>query len=217
MTRYRRWRQAGGTFFFTVVTFGRRRFLTDDDASRCLRSPWRETVRHRPFETVAVCLLPDHLHCLWTLQPDDEDYSTRWAKLKEAFTKQYLAQGGQDGTRNASRRRKREAAIWQRRFWEHTIRDDVDFQRHFDYIHYNPVKHGLVTRVADWPWSTFHRYVKKQWYDPDWGSVEPPGTDELFDRYQWDGPLAHAETILCPRVPATCPRGPPAHPTGRVE
>ena len=117
----------------------------------------------------AVCLLPEHLHCIWTLPEGDADYAVRWKNIKRLFTRSYLKQVGPGGARNASRQRRGEAAIWQRRFWEHTIRDEADLNRHLDDIHFNPVKHGLVQRVADWPWSSFHRYVRLGFYDREWG------------------------------------------------
>ena len=173
MSEYLRLRIEGATYFFTVVTFQRRPFLTTDLARESLRNAWQAVRAKRPFDIDAVCILPDHLHCLWTLPPDDADYSIRWNLIKAAFTKEYLKKGGSDGTRNASRRRSGEAAVWQRRFWEHRIRNDEDLRRHFDYIHFTPVKHGYVNRPADWPWSSFHRYVQQGWYEPDWGEIEP--------------------------------------------
>ncbi len=172
MAKYRRLYIPGGTYFFTVVTFDRRPFLTSDLARKCLRAAWIEVRRKYPFELDALCLLPDHLHCLWTL-PDDVDYSIRWSAIKGGFTRRYLAAGGTQGVRSPSRWKKGEAAVWQRRFWEHTIRNDKDLRRHYDYIHYNPVKHGLVQRPYDWPWSTFRRYVRMGWYDREWGREEP--------------------------------------------
>ena len=173
MPRYRRLYLPGGTFFFTVVSFDRRPFLTSELARRCLRFAWKETRQKYPFELDALCLLPDHLHCLWTLPEGDVDYSTRWKAIKGGFTRSYLKAGGAEGSRNPSRRKKREAAVWQRRFWEHTIHHDEDLRRHYDYIHYNPVKHGLVSRPIDWPWSTFRRYVEMGWYHREWGQEEP--------------------------------------------
>jgi putative transposase len=129
------------------------------------------TVQWRyPFRTDAVCLLPNHLHCIWTLPESDSNYSVRWKEIKRLFAKQYLELIGPGGVRNASHLKQGEAAIWQRRFWEHTIKDEEDLRRHIDYIHYNPVKHGLVQNVCDWPWSSFHRYVRKGSYGLDWGA-----------------------------------------------
>jgi putative transposase len=164
MSHYRRANDPGGCYFFTVVTYRRQSFLTDDLARGCLRHAWRTVRERRPFELVALCLLPDHLHCIWRLPPDDADFSTRWASIKGVFTREYLRRGGLDAIRNASHIHRREAALWQRRFWEHKIRDEVDLARHINYIHFNPVKHGLVTDPADWAWSTYHRYVREGYY-----------------------------------------------------
>ncbi len=157
MSDYRRVYVPGGTYFFTVVTYGRRPFLTEERARACLRHAWRQAQERQPFTTEAVCLLPDHLHCVWTLPEDDADFSARWNRIKGLFTKTYRAGDPTIPRGGASRRRKGEAAIWQRRFWEHRIRDEEDFRRHVDYVHHNPVKHGLVCDVRDWPWSSFHR------------------------------------------------------------
>jgi len=164
MSHYRRANDPGAHYFFTVVTDDRRVFLTDEPARGCLRRAWRIVRERRPFQLIALCLLPNHLHCIWKLAEDDADYSTRWASIKAIFTREYLRCGGVDGARNLSHRRRHEAAIWQRRFWEHRIRDQRDFSRHVDYIHFNPVKHGLVTDPSDWPWSTYHRYVREGYY-----------------------------------------------------
>jgi len=164
MSHYRRACFPGGYYFFTVVTHDRRAFLTDDLARRCLRHAWRTVRERRPFELIGLVLLPNHLHCIWKLAPDDADFSVRWASIKAIFTREYLRASGGAGPRNRSRRRSKEAAVWQRRFWEHQIRDERDLTRHLDYIHYNPVKHGLVSDPADWSWSTYHRYVRQGYY-----------------------------------------------------
>jgi len=173
MTWYRRWRQPGGIFFFTLVTEDRRRILADADARRCLRQAIECTRNERPFGTIAMVLLPDHLHALWELPPEDDDFSTRWRLIKARFTRSWTAQRPPGACRSASRVKHGEQAVWQRRFWEHCIRDDRDLKRHIDYIHYNPVKHGLVPRAGDWPWSTFRRFVSLGEYDIAWGLVEP--------------------------------------------
>ena len=160
MPEYRRSWVEGGTFFFTVVTYHRQPILTTIEGRKLLRSAW-ENVRERfPFTIDAVCLLPDHIHCIWVLPDGDANYSIRWKEIKRLFTRSYLDQVGPGEIRNASRLSRGEAAIWQRRFWEHTIRDEEDLNRHRDTIHYNPVKHGLVKRVSAWRWSSFHRYVR---------------------------------------------------------
>jgi len=164
MTRYRRAEFAGGYYFFTVVTHRRRRFLTDGLARECLRTAWRAARAKKPFAMPAVCLLPDHIHCIWRLPAGDADYSGRWAMVKSSFTRIYLAAGGVESAQCRSRQDKRERGVWQRRFWEHQIRDEQDLQRHIDYIHYNPVKHSLAASADDWPWSTYHRFVKAGFY-----------------------------------------------------
>ncbi len=167
MTDYRRARFEGGYYFFTVVTHQRRAFLTEPGARACLRIAWGETRRISPFETIALCLLPDHLHCVWRLPEGDRDFSLRWARIKAGFTRRYLGAGGVESSQCASRRHKRERGVWQRRFWEHQIRDERDLQRHVDYIHGNPVKHGLVERAEEWPWSTYRQYARPGVYDPN--------------------------------------------------
>ena len=181
MSKYRRARIPGASYFFTVATFDRRPLLVDDLARRCLRAAWTEVRRRYPFRTEAVCLLPDHLHCIWTLPQGDDDFSGRWRMLKGLFSKCYLTEGGSDGQRNRSRMRTGEAALWQRRFWEHAIADEVDMQRHMDYIHFNPVKHGYVAQPAQWPWSSLHRYVHKGWYDKHWGEQVPVTLQNSID------------------------------------
>jgi putative transposase len=132
-----------------------------------------------PFKTEAVCVLPDHIHTIWSLPEGDTDYSTRWQKLKGAFTRSFRAGRCAGSSRSPSRRRTGEAEVWQRRFWEHRIRDVEDFRHHVDYIHFNPVKHGFVTSLAEWEWSSFHDHVAKGWIDPDWGTIEPDGITDL--------------------------------------
>jgi putative transposase len=129
-----------------------------------LREAIEETRSRRPYETIAFCLLFEHLHCIWKLPENDADYSKRWSSIKGHFSRTYLSLSGQHRQPSSSRARKGEVCIWQRRFWEHQIRDENDLQRHVDYIHYNPVKHGLVHCVEDWPWSTYHKYVKEGFY-----------------------------------------------------
>ena len=149
MPEYRRAKAYGGLFFFTVVTYNRKPILTQDDVRPLLRQAWIDTKNRLPFTTEVICLLPDHLHCIWRLPEDETNFSVRWKEIKSFFTKKYLRQVGPREKRNESRNQKGEAAIWQRRFWEHLIRDQEDYSRHMDYIHYNPVKHGLVNNVAD--------------------------------------------------------------------
>jgi putative transposase len=163
MTAYRRNFIPGGCFFFTVNLADRRlRLLTEN--VEALRSAFRETRQRHPFTIDAMVVLPDHLHAVWTMPEGDRDFSTRWRLIKSTFSRNFAA--GEPVS--ASRAAKGERGIWQRRYWEHTIRDEDDFERHIDYVHINPVKHGFVTRVSDWPYSSFHRMVKLGIYPEDW-------------------------------------------------
>ena len=170
MTGYRRNFMAGGSFFFTVNLAQRRLWLLTEHIDE-LRSALRQTRRDHPFTIDAMVVLPDHLHAVWTLPENDPDFATRWRLIKSAFSRS-LSTGERI---SASRAAKGERGIWQRRYWEHTIRDESDFARHIDDVHINPVKHGYVTRVRDWPYSSFHRMVKLGIYPEDWaGDVSGP-------------------------------------------
>jgi putative transposase len=138
--------------------------LTDENFRAALRQGIIACRQTLPFKIDGWVLLPDHLHCVWTLPEGDANYSARWAIIKRHVSKTCVS----DTIINASRQKRGEAGIWQRRFWEHVIRDDADYIRHIDYIHYNPVKHGYVKRVADWRFSSFHRYVVCGVYLLDW-------------------------------------------------
>ena len=168
MPEYRRSRISGGVYFFTVVTYNRIPIFNSSQCRDILKNSWLDTKQRFPFETKAICLLPDHLHCIWQLPEEDVIYSVRWKEIKRLFTKQYLFEIGPGEHRNESRQKRGEAAIWQRRFWEHTIKDDEDLERYLDYIHFNPIKHGYVEKSFDWKWSSFHKYVKEGVYDNDW-------------------------------------------------
>jgi putative transposase len=163
MPNYRRTSISGGTFFFTVALADRSSTLLIEEVDR-LRRIYRTVQERRPFETIAVCILPDHIHALWALPENDTDFSTRWNLIKSGFSR-----GIEARPRSGSKILKREKGVWQRRYWEHTIRDQADLERHVDYIHFNPVKHGHVTRVADWPHSSFHRFVERGLLEADWG------------------------------------------------
>ncbi len=165
MVHYRRIRLEGGTYFFTVTLADRRaRVLTDH--VDLLRSVFRRVQGERPFKIVAMVVLPDHLHAIWALPAGDADYSGRWRAIKAGFTRDLVA-----GGMPLVRKDKGEYDLWQRRFWEHTVRDEADLAAHVEYIHFNPVKHGLVERVKDWPWSSFHQYVRRGWLAEDWGGI----------------------------------------------
>ncbi|CRI63717.1 conserved hypothetical protein [Thiocapsa sp. KS1] len=162
--RYRRAFVPGGSFFFTLVTAGRRPVLQSEQAIETLREAFRRVASKRPFSIDAIVILPDHLHCIWTLPPGDSDFSTRWRLVKTWLVKHHdnipYPEAGRE--------------VWQQRFWEHTLRDDTDVIRHVEYIHYNPVKHGYVTAPCHWPYSSFHRFVRDGLYPADWGG-EPDG------------------------------------------
>lgn len=178
--RYRRSQTPGASFFFTVVTYGRKRILcTDENPSRLKQSMEAVKVEH-PFTIDAIVLLPDHFHCIWTLPQRDNDFSTRWMLIKSKFTR--TCADAVKGLPSFSRIQKREQCVWQRRFWEHQIRDEQDYIRHVDYIHYNPVKHGLAKSPMEWQYSSFHRYVKEGTYHPDWGEKEPVAFDGAIGR-----------------------------------
>ncbi|UCJ17488.1 transposase [Pseudomonas sp. MM211] len=171
MSNYRREWMPGGTYFFTVTLADRRSTLLTD-AIEVLRQAYGNAAHSMPFQTIAICVLPDHLHAVWRLPDGDSAYSQRWSLIKSCFSRSLPA----SDDLGASKLRRREKGIWQRRFWEHRIRDDDDLARHVDYIHYNPVRHGLVERVCDWPYSSFHRYVTQGVHPPDWaGGTELDG------------------------------------------
>ena len=164
--KYRRPFTPGGSFFFTVVTEGRCPILAQD-AVAVLREALRAVRARRPFVIDAMVVLPDHLHCIWTLPPGDADFATRWRLVKTWFTKH--CDPALHGVANAARRSKEAQAIWQHRYWEHQLKDEQDFMRHVEYIHFNPVKHGLAATPLAWPYSSLNRYVAAGLYPPDWG------------------------------------------------
>lgn len=178
MPNYRRARE-GNTYFFTVVTYNRQPILCLKESRPVLRKIIKETQRAMPFTIDAWGLMPDHLHCIWTLPEGDGDYSKRWGLIKAGYTKRVgKTLVGKVESVSGSRLKHREQAVWQRRFWEHRIRDEKDYEMHCDYIHYNPVKHGLVIAPKDWAYSSFERYVNRGVYSRDWASsegVEFPG------------------------------------------
>jgi putative transposase len=165
MPNYRRAWVPGGTYFFTVNLLERDRALLVEHVA-ALRMAFRQVRLARPFDIVAAVVLPDHLHCIWQLPAQDADNATRWRRIKSIFSRSLPC----DERRSARRVAKQERGIWQRRFWERLLRDEHDLRTHVDYIHFNPVKHGLVPRVSDWPYSTFHRYVRADMLTAEWGS-----------------------------------------------
>jgi len=182
MSDYRRFRIKGATYFFTVNLAERGRATLTDNIDM-LRHVYALAARRRPFETEAIVILPDHLHCIWTLPEGDNDFSTRWGAIKSQFTMAICGAGRRAGfsppttlpvvqtgryagLKPGLRENKREKGIWQRRFWEHCIRDEADYREHMRYCWKNPVKHGLVENPEDWPYSSIHRDIKNGTYDP---------------------------------------------------
>ena len=163
MTSYRRNFVPGGSFFFTVNLADRKLALLTAHIE-LLREAFRKTRQRHPFTVDAIVILPDHIHAIWTMPKGDADFATRWRLIKSTFSRNLSV----DEPISESRAAKRERGIWQRRYWEHTIRDEDDFARHVDYIHINPLKHGLVDRVREWEASSFQRYVKLGVYPIDW-------------------------------------------------
>ncbi|MBU4273608.1 MAG: transposase [Planctomycetes bacterium] len=177
MPDYRRYYVAGGTYFFTLVTAGRAPLFRSATARLLLGRAMREKRRETPFETVAIVLLPDHLHVVWTLPAGDANYPGRWQAIKARFTSDWLKRGGSERAVSEGYQRQRRRGVWQPRFIEHTIRDEEDLCHHADYLHYNPVKHGYARRPKDWPWSSFHRYVLSGDYQQLWGADDQPPPD----------------------------------------
>ncbi len=177
MSRYRRSLVLGGTYFFTVNLADRRSRLLMEHIAR-VRAAFQTVRERRPYQTIAVCVLPDHLHAIWRLPEGDADYSGLWSLIKRHFSSALLA----SAVLSPSKTAKREKGIWQRRFWEHQIRDDADLQRHVDYVHFNPVKHGLVRQVKDWPHSSFHAYVRRGELPEDWAGGASDVSAEFGER-----------------------------------
>ena len=170
MPEYRRHRIPGGTYFITIVTYQRQPILTLPKSREILRYAWKTVQSRYPFSTDAICLLPDHIHTLITLPENDDNFPKRISEIKRIFSKEFHLHIPNQLEKNPSRIKRRENTLWQRRYWDHYIRNEQDLNNHTNYIHYNPVKHELTTSVNEWPWSSFHRYVKAGYYEPDWGS-----------------------------------------------
>jgi putative transposase len=182
MPEYRRWRVAGGTYFFTVVTDRRRPIFADDGAVQILWKSIREERKLRPFSVDAVVVLPDHCHLMMTLPDGDDNYSTRMNQIKRRFT---IAFGGARSER-PGRSHKRMADVWQPRFWEHLVRDNDEREALAGYMHYNPVRHGYVGCPHQWKWSSFRYWVRYRWLERDWscscrGNAKVPYPESLVD------------------------------------
>ena len=170
--RYRRWRVAGGTYFFTLVTRDRAPLLVSDGAVAAWRRAVEAVGARRPFVVEAEVVLPDHIHTIWALPDGDDDFPTRMRLVKRAATIELGAQ--LPGVLARVRGRKGERPVWQPRYWEHLIRDEADFDGHLDYIHANPVRHGLAATPLDWPHSSFRRWMAAGRYDAWWGAEQSP-------------------------------------------
>jgi putative transposase len=184
MGSYVRWFVPGGTYFFTVVTERRAPLFAEAQCRTLMGEALRDVARERPFDTVAMVLLPDHLHAVGTLPDSDADFSRRWKEIKGRFTQTFLAAGGDEQQRSASRIAHGNRGVWQRRFWEHVIRDEDDLRRHVEYIHFNPVKHGLVRCPHEWPHSTFPRWMGRGDLREEWCCV-CDGSDATPPDFSW--------------------------------
>src|SRR5690606_25578166 len=173
MPDYRRARIPGGCYFFTVVTERRQPILTHPDIRLALREAIMEVRASQPFRINGWVLLPDHMHAIWSLPPGDADFSNRWRRIKRHVTRHCGPAHQRAELLTRRRSAKQCGTLWQHRFWEHLIRDETDFRRHLDYLHANPLRHGLVERVSDWPWSSFHRWAQRGVYPIDWSHTTP--------------------------------------------
>ncbi|MBU2359913.1 MAG: transposase [Alphaproteobacteria bacterium] len=171
MSRFRRARVAGGCYFFTVIAERRQPILANHDMRLALREAITQVRQVLPFRIDGWVLLPDHLHTIWTLPEGDADFSNRWRLIKRHVTRTCGSKYFRPDFLTQRRSSKQCGTLWQHRFWEHLIRDDQDFRQHMDYLHANPVKHGLVGSIADWPWSSFHRWVERGVYPADWAGT----------------------------------------------
>lgn len=165
--KYRRANIAGAMYFFTVNLADRKSALLTEQIE-VLRNALRKIRLSHPFEILAMVVMPDHLHAIWELPQGDADFPLRWSLIKAAFSREMPKTELID----QSRKSKRERGIWQRRYWEHQIRDDQDLQQHVDYIHFNPVKHGYVMKASDWPYSSIHREIDRGNVTEDWGFLD---------------------------------------------
>jgi putative transposase len=186
MPEYRRANIPGCSVFLTLVTYQREKiFLMPENIDR-LRQACSVIMTEKPFTIDAAVILPEHIHFLWTLPSDDRDYSYRVGRMKVLFTRSLRGVNNLPDDVCESRRKHRESDVWQRRFYEHTIRDEFDFRKHLDYLHFNPVKHGLVKCVHDWEYSSFHRGIRRSEYDIGWGcqcngNIFTPAVSSLMD------------------------------------
>ena len=181
MPEYRRKRDPGATYFFTVVTKDRRRIFSEASARDLLRQAFQETQMRMPFDQWAIVLLPDHLHCIWKLPDGDSNYSARWSMLKRTFSQSWTKATGRSAPPSTTDQKHRELGVWQRRFWEHQIRNENELFVYRDYIHFNPVKHGYVAEPSEWEWSSVHRHVRLGWLSPNWNGDPTISIDARAD------------------------------------
>ncbi|MBE0444093.1 REP-associated tyrosine transposase [Psychrobacter sp. FME5] len=184
MPRYIRSYTKGATYFFTLVSYNRRRILCEDDFLQAFKKSIKQVQQQYSFEIIAWVQLPDHLHCIWRLPENDADYSMRWSQIKRLTTQACPQYHLPINELSPSKVKRHERGIWQRRFYEHEIKNEADFIRHIDYLHYNPVKHGLVKKVVDWPYSSFHRYVRQGDYLADWGDDGLEFSSSFIDKLE---------------------------------
>lgn len=182
MSNFRRVPGAGETYFFTLVTHDRHSWLCHDLARTALRTAIVNVRQKHPFAMDACVLLPNHLHCIWTLPEGDREYANRWKLIKSYVTKRCGKDLMKHVELSEARQKRQEGNLWQRGFVEHTIKDEADFVEHCDYIHYNPVRHGLCHAAQEWEFSSIHRFVEQGVYQPGWGKVEKPiAATEIWD------------------------------------
>lgn len=160
----------GCIYFFTLVTYNRIWIFNNDEDVQILKSAISQIKKEDPFELNAIVILPEHLHLIMQLNNDDSNYSRKIANIKRIFGKMYQTRYTMRPVLPDSAVKRNELGIWQRRFWEHRIRDSKDYDAHANYIHYNPVKHKLVKSVADWKWSSYFSFLKAGFYDKEWGT-----------------------------------------------
>ena len=169
MSSYKRRYLKGRSYFFTVVTYRRKKIFIDEPFVAMLRESFKYVMKKWPFKIDAIVVLPDHLHCVWQMPPYDADFSTRWMLIKSHFSRSV----------KGSVNKRNEKQIWQRRFWEHVIRDEDDWRAHMDYIHYNPVKHGYVSHPGEWMYGSYQKFIENGYYPENWGMAEPENVKEI--------------------------------------
>jgi len=180
MPNYRRDQTPGATWFFTVVAFQRRPIFCNRKFRNSLKRAILRTQENHPFNVNAWVLLPDHLHCVWTLPDDDSDFSIRWKLIKQYVSRDCQSEFKLQVSLSAAKRKRRESSIWQRRFWEHKIRGEKDYKTHLDYLHFNPVKHGYCDTPSEWRYSSFHRHQAEGIYPMNWAATESSKSNTNF-------------------------------------